>query len=85
MGCADIQIQTNNNSFTIINGQSQISNIITLVCPNCGNVLFNLGQIQTLGEAYNFLTVNKEAIRKKMPYCSQCGEELFYPELIENS
>lgn len=83
MMCAEIQIQTNTNSFTIINGQSQENKIITLHCPKCNHTLFNLGQsVTTLGQAYDFLTANKEAIYREVPYCSQCGTELFYPELV---
>ena len=81
--CAEIQVNTN-SSFIIINGQQQESKIITLNCPQCNNILFNLGQaINTLSQAYDFLTVNKNEIQKRIPYCCKCGTELFYPELVE--
>ena len=81
--CADIQVN-NSSSFVVINGQPQESKVITLHCPKCGNMLFNLGQlITTIGQAYDFLTSHKEEVQKKMPYCFQCGTELFYPELVD--
>lgn len=84
--CAELNLQTNTNTMTIINGQVQESKIAILSCPTCGNILFNLGnQIQTYQQAFDFLALNKDNILKTMKYCSRCGEEFTIPTLVEEA
>lgn len=86
MNVAELNIMLDNRTQTIINGIIQQSKIVTLTCPNCDNILFNLGnQIQNYDMAFKYLEANKNAILNTMKYCPKCGQEFTLPTLVEEA
>ena len=64
----------------IVNGERHTTNVKVpcIVCPSCGNVLYQYPKGANVLEAFRHISTNKEDFCKVFKYCSQCGQKLSF-------
>lgn len=80
-----VQIKTiSKQGQMIINGQVIQQNTSVLVCPCCGNIIYDFGREVDGISIRRISTEQSESLYKIAHYCPQCGQKLQYEhEVIE--